>query len=273
VLRTLDDNSYRKALNGASAGLASQLVSFEDDLSRVSSLCGDLDPSVQGKNAEQKACQVEKLSLSRRVETIANQERLSEKSFLAELRSVIDQLAKSNDRRTVVLISDGFGTSPGRDVYELAFAYLPTMNELALQGVTPDQTDLAAIRQAAQKSNIPIYTIDARGVYADKTMDASRQGISRTALPRVQQAWQSIQTGDGETLREIAAATGGVSFRNNNDLLPGLDRAFADGRDYYTLAYVPGNNTADGKFRRIQVRLRDARLQASFKQGYWADKP
>jgi VWFA-related protein len=74
----------------------------------------------------------------------------------------------------------------------------------------------------------------------------------------------------GGTLSEIAAATGGTAFHNSNDILAGLQRAFADGRQYYMLAYVPGNANPDGKFRAISVRLRDKKMVVKAKRGYWA---
>jgi len=43
-----------------------------------------------------------------------------------------------------------------------------------------------------------------------------------------------------------------------------------DGREYYVLAYVPANWAADGKFRKIQVRVKDKKLSVRAKQGYWA---
>ena len=50
----------------------------------------------------------------------------------------------------------------------------------------------------------------------------------------------------------------------------GLERAFADGRQYYVLAYVPTNTNSDGKFRAISVRVRDGKYVISAKRGYWA---
>ena len=47
-------------------------------------------------------------------------------------------------------------------------------------------------------------------------------------------------------------------------------RAFADGRDYYTLAYVSSNETLDGKFRAIKVETRGRKANINAKRGYWA---
>ena len=73
-----------------------------------------------------------------------------------------------------------------------------------------------------------------------------------------------------DTLSEIATATGGTAFRNSNDILAGLRRALADGRQYYMLAYVPSNSNTDGRFRAISVRLRDSKMVVKAKRGYWA---
>jgi hypothetical protein len=62
----------------------------------------------------------------------------------------------------------------------------------------------------------------------------------------------------------------GTAFQNSNNILTGLQRAFADGRQYYMLAYVPSNSDPDGKFRPISVRLRDGKMVVKAKRGYWA---
>jgi VWFA-related protein len=72
------------------------------------------------------------------------------------------------------------------------------------------------------------------------------------------------------TLGEISDVTGGTAFRNSNDLLKGLQAAFADGRQYYMLSYVFANANDDGKFRAITVKLRDPKLSVKAKRGYWA---
>ena len=74
----------------------------------------------------------------------------------------------------------------------------------------------------------------------------------------------------GGTLSEIAATTGGTAFQNSNNILSGLERALADGRQYYVLAYVPSSSLSDGKFHSISVRVRETKMVVSAKRGYWA---
>jgi VWFA-related protein len=119
-------------------------------------------------------------------------------------------------------------------------------------------------------SNIPVYTIDSRGLYASSFFDASNGAVSLRLAPAVLSIVNQNATDAGLTLSELAAASGGTAFHNSNDILAGLQRAFADAREYYLLAYVPSNSRSDGKFHAISVQVRDKKLVASAKRGYWA---
>jgi VWFA-related protein len=90
-------------------------------------------------------------------------------------------------------------------------------------------------------------------------------------MPELLNVMNRIASAADGTLSEIAAATGGTAFQNNNDILNGLERAFADGRQYYVLAYVPGSSSSDGKFHAISVRVvRENKMLVNAKRGYWA---
>jgi VWFA-related protein len=67
--------------------------------------------------------------------------------------------------------------------------------------------------------------------------------------------------------------TGGVFFRGRNDVDAEIQKAQEMGSDYYTLTYQPPMGAADGKFRHIEVHLRDANLHAMTKTGYYAPEP
>jgi VWFA-related protein len=131
-------------------------------------------------------------------------------------------------------------------------------------------TDLEPVLRLAANNNIPVYTIDARGLYTSPFFDAANGGVTARLGPAVMSIMNRNAADAGDTLSEIAGATGGTAFQNSNDMLGGLERAVADGRQYYMLAYVPSNSQDDGKFRRIAVQLRDTKLLISAKRGYWA---
>jgi VWFA-related protein len=132
------------------------------------------------------------------------------------------------------------------------------------------QDEFEPILQLAARSNITIDTIDSRGLYGQSTFDASNPGNPPAVDGAVGRVERNAAAAAGNTLAEIAAATGGTAFHDNNNLLGGLQRAFADGRDFYTIAYVSNNVNYDGKFRAIAVRVRDRGAIVNAKRGYWA---
>ncbi len=80
---------------------------------------------------------------------------------------------------------------------------------------------------------------------------------------------------DSGTLKKIASETGGRAFfpRNEED----LDKAFAqideDLRSQYLLTYSPENDTRDGSFRTIQLRVKNNKdLTVRHRRGYFAPK-
>ena len=178
----------------------------------------------------------------------------------------MQDLARESGRRTLVLISDGFPLLPGKQVLDLLEAYFPDSGNSSYR--ENRKADLDAVLRVAAKQNIPIYTIDSRGLHAQDVFGqagmpgpvqlANKNSINSTA-------WEA-----GGALEDMAAATGGTAFKNNNDLFAGLARAFADGRQYYVLAYVPANANSDGAFRAISVLVRDGKLSVNAKRGYWA---
>ncbi len=181
----------------------------------------------------------------------------------------------------MILLSDGFEIEPGREALALVNAYFPFASHCLVPAtISCPQTDLTAatrlqdefepILQIAARSNITIDTIDSRGLYGQRAFDASNPGNPPNVDGAVGRVESDAAGARGNTLVEFAEATGGTAFHDNNNLLGGLQRAFADGRDYYTLAYVSSNANFDGKFRAITVQVRDRNAVVNAKRGYWA---
>ena len=134
----------------------------------------------------------------------------------------------------------------------------------------PSEREFEPILQLAANSNVVIDTIDSRGLYGQSGFDASTAGNPVNVDGAVGRAERAEASAKGNTLAEIAAATGGTNFHDNNNLLSGLQRAFADARDYYTLAYVSTNENLDGNFRAIKVEVRSRKVRVNAKRGYRA---
>ena len=141
---------------------------------------------------------------------------------------------------------------------------------------TENQSQLRATINAAVRSNVSFYPIDARGLIAsapagDANVASQRgTGIFTGSAQRGQRDKLNDQQ---ETLYSLAADTGGKAFLDNNDLALGISQAQKDVTSYYILGYYSSNPAADGKFRRVKVSL-DQKVKASldYRSGYFAAK-
>jgi VWFA-related protein len=76
------------------------------------------------------------------------------------------------------------------------------------------------------------------------------------------------------TMDEIARDTGGKAFYNTNGLNDALAEIADQGSFFYTITYTPTDTAADGKFRKIQVKLSredsDKGARLAYRRGYYA---
>ena len=123
------------------------------------------------------------------------------------------------------------------------------------------------IMDQANRGNSTFYPIDPRGLAAFDTPIGPRG----ESLPPIQDA-ASLKTRQ-ETLRTLASNTDGIAVMNNNDLNTGLKRIADDLTSYYLLGYYSTNAKLDGKFRSINVRVKQSGVQVRARRGYRAAKP
>jgi VWFA-related protein len=140
-----------------------------------------------------------------------------------------------------------------------------------------NEAQLQAAINAATKANLAIYAIDTRGLTADPPGGGASKGGSRGAgifNGSVINSQRSSQLASQDTLYTLAAETGGKSFFDSNDIALGIARTQEAMGSYYLLGYYSTNNTADGKFRKISVKLNNPKLAAKLehREGYYADK-
>jgi VWFA-related protein len=267
-------------LDGQQGGLNAEMERFRRDLDETRQTCDHIggppgDPLLVAK------CEAGIDRAPQQAQAIAEADRMLTIGFLRQFRSLVAQLARARDRRTIVLLSDGFQVVPGAAAYALLNAFFPFASHCLVpenvrchyDPIAPSErmsSEFEPILQLAAKSNITIDTIDSRGLYGQAAFSASNPGATRTVGASVDRADRNMDAANGNTLAEIADATGGTAFHDNNNLFAGLQRAFADGRDYYTIAYVSTNENFDGKFRAITVKVRDPKAMVNAKRGYWA---
>ena len=279
-----------------------QLLTAENEVRRRMDLYCSACPCGRDASNRHSTCDVERQQIKQDLDSRSQQFAMYDTAFFAALKSVIQELAKLDGRRSLILISDGFTLTPGRELFAVAGAYLPNSPYFKVDPSQSMQPALEESLKIAAAQNIVVNTIDNRGNYTPAgrpggLLDASNAGpgstgrqevlASRNAtnanrggslLEEVDSKWSSVEFENGSALSQLAKATGGVYFHDNNDFQKSFREALEDNRETYLLAYVPKNSARDGKFRRITVtvaadsaKTRNCVVRA--KAGYWADGP
>ncbi|MGE5124939.1 MAG: VWA domain-containing protein, partial [Betaproteobacteria bacterium] len=144
----------------------------------------------------------------------------------------------------------------------------------------------------ANRANVSVYAVDARGLSTTSNLAAARdtlqeavatgmrQQMTRGYLPVtreeatiVDNAEAAIRMDPIATLGDLATSTGGLLIANTNDVRAGVARAIGDLRGYYELAYSPSNREFDGKFRRVSLKVSRPGVTVQTRSGYFAMPP
>jgi hypothetical protein len=163
-------------------------------------------------------------------------------------------------RKSMLLISEGISYN----IYDV-FNY--TSAGLILQHAN----DAVA---AATRANVAIYAIDPRG------LSAFEEGIEVSGTPTGITPSQFSVTGalqdslrlSQQSLQVLANETGGFAAINRNDFASAFERVVRENSSYYMLGYYPSNERRDGRFRKIEVRVKRPGLQVRSRRGYVAPR-
>jgi hypothetical protein len=138
-----------------------------------------------------------------------------------------------------------------------------------------NQVELRAAINAAVRGNVVIYSIDSRGLQAvvpgGDARQTSGRGTSLFSGRGVAQQFAQL-SGSQDTLTTLAADTGGRAFTDTNDFGEAFARVQRDMSAYYLLGYSTTNPARDGRFRRIQVRVKRDGLRVEARAGYYAER-
>jgi VWFA-related protein len=196
VLKAIQSKSFEKLYLASTRRIGqSEMLRYRRELDEVRALCDAGDPS----------CPARKQPLPGEAQQIAIEDRMETTAFLRQLRSLVQQLAQGTDRRTVVLLSDGFQMVPGREAFDLLTAYFPEIPFISLRTIERIQDELEPVLRMAANSNITFHTVDTRGLYTQEFFSAANPGGSARMLPAVLNAMNRSASEAGDTLVEIAA--------------------------------------------------------------------
>src|SRR3984957_14553731 len=136
-----------------------------------------------------------------------------------------------------------------------------------------EETD---IMDRAIRANVRINSLNARGLYTivpggDASV-ASSAGGPQVMNVKTQYQSQSALA-DEDIMAELADATGGRYFHNNNDLKAGFAEVAAAPEFVYVLGFSPQNLKLDGAYHTLKVTLKMSHgLDLQARRGYYAPK-
>jgi VWFA-related protein len=138
-----------------------------------------------------------------------------------------------------------------------------------------NQVELRSAINAAVRANVSIYAVDTRGLQAvvpgGDARQASGRGQSLFSGRAVQQQFDQLASSQ-DTLTTLSSDTGGRAFTDTNDFGEAFARVQRDMSAYYLLGYSSTNTTKDGRFRRIQVRVKRDGMRVEARAGYYAER-
>jgi VWFA-related protein len=177
---------------------------------------------------------------------------------LDTLTGIANHLGSTPGWKSLIWISGGFPLQTGMDRSTSSTQWRGariTTGEFRSFGPEFDR----AIK-ALTNSNVAVYPIDPIGLQTAPEYDAASRG------PVSAQPWQET----GAMFRQMAKRTGGRAYTDINDILGSLKDVTEGAQSSYTIAYYAPNPSDDGKYRRIDVRLKTRGLTASHREGYYA---
>jgi VWFA-related protein len=163
-------------------------------------------------------------------------------------------------KRTVMIVqalASGLGRLPGRKTIIL-------MTEGFF--VEESWADLRQIVASAARSNVRIYSLDARGLDTRQVNDMHQRGVMDPGGSIPLEAYNTIE--DGPNM--LAVDTGGYPIRHTNSFADALTEIARDTSHYYVIGYSPISPAMDGSFRQITVHVKRPGLTVRARRGYVA---
>jgi len=127
-------------------------------------------------------------------------------------------------------------------------------------------------------ASIAIYPVDLRGLLGgtenlSAVSYAHNNDIHGAAIANaVLSETEGLQASQN-TMKEVAAETGGKAYMNQNEIKEGIALASADDQATYELGYYPDNKKWDGKYRHIKVKVAQGDTEIRYRKGYFAVEP
>lgn len=160
------------------------------------------------------------------------------RQLASSLRRLTESLARLPGRKVLVFVAE--------NTEKLDFNFAEGYRGGAL---TPAEGDAHAALAAATRGNVTIYPVDPCGL---------SPGHGEAELNRQMD------------LKRLGALTGGFATTNSNSFSQAFERIVEENSHYYTLGFESDQNREDGRFIRVDVRVKRPGLRVQARSGYLA---
>ena len=156
------------------------------------------------------------------------------------LKALVERDVAGPGQRTIIVVSPGF------------FA--------------PEDQEQVEIMDLAVRSEVTVSALDPRGLLPPFDVRTGK-------LDPKEMAYRTLSdTQESAVLDELADATGGVFFHNNNDVNEGFRRVATRPEYSYVQGFSPQDLKFDGHFHKLTVTVNDSALKVQARKGYYAPK-
>ena len=176
--------------------------------------------------------------------------RLREKNFIGDFKTLMQFMSTlRGGRKAVIFVSEGIPV----DAYDVVDRGRARFGGLFSE-VDTEWVDGLSF---ATRNNIAVYPVDPRGLTTETTVSESfdTSGLERRIV-----------------LGGLAEVTGGFALTNSNTYQTAFERLVRENSTYYLIAFNSAVENRDGRFVRLDVRVKRPGLQVRSTEGYVAPR-
>jgi VWFA-related protein len=136
-----------------------------------------------------------------------------------------------------------------------------------------NQASLRSAINSAVRSNMSIYSVDARGLQAISPLGDASTGSLRGTSGYNGAALQNnldANFNSQEVMANLSSDTGGKAFFDSNDFAPAFQRMQQDTSAYYVIGFRSSDTRRDGAYRRLSIKINRSDVKLEYRPGYYA---
>jgi len=208
-------------------------------------------------------------SLLEEIDSYADQTVHRTRNSIENQKQLIRSLSGLNGRKAILLISDGVEARPGERLYR---EWAEVFGNLSVFRVEASRALLRASRnnlsrefdslaRFANGHRVSYYTLSSMGSGQARAVSAENRSLDRQGFAIDQAMSEEVM------MAHMAGTTGGRPLVNSPALAGQLNEVSVELASYYSLAFEP-SHVGDGKYHRLEVRVRQDGVRVRHREGY-----